>query len=129
MTLGRHQEYCESQKAVKDTKFVMQKFVLYKPAQMHLFPEFVTTLSLHHCSATKALKEFFEGLCKMFELVLLQANLNPESLAGKVLFFLTTIEVMFWYIIWGHESSNRNCTQTRHCISAHFRLEWRSRLR
>ena len=54
-------------------------------------------------SATKRIEKFFEGVWKMFETMLLQANLDPVSLAGKVLFLLTTIGIMFWYILWENE--------------------------
>ena len=54
-------------------------------------------------SATKPIEKFLEGLWKMFEIMLLQADLNPVSLAGKVLFLLTMTGVMFWYILWANE--------------------------
>ena len=54
-------------------------------------------------SATKPIEKFLEGLWKVSEIMLLQANLDPVSVAGKALFLLTMIGVMFWYILWGNE--------------------------
>ena len=54
-------------------------------------------------SATKPTAKFFEGLWKMVEVMMQHDNFDPSSLAGKLLFLLTTIGVMFWYILWENE--------------------------
>jgi hypothetical protein len=65
----------------------------------------------------KAFKYFCEGVWKKIEIMLLQNNFNPTTPTGKLLLSITSIGIMFWYILWQNEmKADMSIMDTSQCV-------------